>query len=201
MLRGAKIVNKNFVNKLAFPIKVGQNQLKSVKIGQRSKIGEKGRAFRFTTKVRGIYTSVSHHFGPFLGRGGGRKTELCGQDLYLRSCPPCTGVLRGPSRKVPHGVLFECFGHLPRSAPKSVFWALFGTCRAKKKAKKHSKSTLWGTPRQVPKGTQKALFGAHSGSGSWALLYMAGGIANLYGHLGLSDHHFWRCLDYLTRQL
>ena len=32
-------------------------------------------------------------------------------------------------------------------------------------AKKHSKSTLWGTPRQVPKIAQKALRGALSGPG------------------------------------
>ena len=34
-----------------------------------------------------------------------------------------------------------------------------------KNAKKHSKSTLWGTPRQVPKIAQKALRGALSGPG------------------------------------
>ena len=46
-------------------------------------------------------------------------------------------------------MLFECF------------LAFFGP----KNAKKHSKSTLWGTPRQVPKIAQKALRGALSGPG------------------------------------
>ena len=49
---------------------------------------------------------------------------------------------------MPHGVLFECFGHLARSAPKSAFWYFWG--------KKTPKSTLWGTPSQVPKNTQKS---------------------------------------------
>ena len=48
-------------------------------------------------------------------------------------------------------MLFECF------------LAFFGPKNAKNK--KHSKSTLWGTPRQVPKIAQKALRGAHSGPG------------------------------------
>ena len=46
-------------------------------------------------------------------------------------------------------MLFECF------------LAVFGP----KNAKKHSKSTLWGTPRQVPKIAQKALRGGLSGPG------------------------------------
>ena len=50
---------------------------------------------------------------------------------------------------MPQRVLFECF------------LAFFGP----KNAKKHSKSTLWGTPRQVPKIAQKALRGALSGPG------------------------------------
>ena len=46
-------------------------------------------------------------------------------------------------------VLFECF------------LAFLGL----QNAQKHSKSTLWGTPSQVPKNTQKALRGALSGPG------------------------------------
>ena len=60
-------------------------------------------------------------------------------------------------------MLFECF--LAFFSPK--------------KAKKHSKSTLWGTPRQAPKVAQKALRGALSGPGPGALLLMAAGIATL----------------------
>ena len=78
---------------------------------------------------------------------------------------PLTGVLLGPG---------------PESAPRSAFWAILGTCLGvpqrvlfecflaffgPKNAKKHSKSTLWGTPRQVPKIAQKALRGALSGPG------------------------------------
>ena len=80
------------------------------------------------------------------------------------SRPPFTGVLLGPG---------------PESAPRSAFWAILGTCLGvpqrvllsafaflgPKNAKKHSKSTLWGTPRQVPKIAQKALRGALSGPG------------------------------------
>ena len=50
-----------------------------------------------------------------------------------------------------------CFWALASECPTesflSVFWYLWG--RAKKDAKKHSKRTLWGTPSQVPKSTQK----------------------------------------------
>ena len=70
----------------------------------------------------------------------------------LRSRPPFTGVLLGPG---------------PESAPRSAFWAILGTCLGVPQRvffecflaffgpKKHSKSTLWGTPRQVPKIAQK----------------------------------------------
>ena len=44
---------------------------------------------------------------------------------------------------------------------KEGFLVFFGP----KNAKKHSKSTLWGTPRQVPKIAQKALQGALPGPG------------------------------------
>ena len=78
---------------------------------------------------------------------------------------PFTGVLLGPG---------------PESAPRSAFWAILGTCLGvpqrvlfecflaffePKNAQKHSKSTLWGTPRQVPKIAQKALRGELSGPG------------------------------------
>ena len=85
--------------------------------------------------------------------------------LRLRSRPPFTGVLLGPG---------------PESAPRSAFWAILGTCLGvpqrvlfecflaffgPENAKKDSKSTLWGTSRQVPKTAQKALRGALSGPG------------------------------------
>ena len=84
--------------------------------------------------------------------------------VALRSRPPFTGVLLGPG---------------PESAPRSAFWAILGTCLGvpqrvlfecflaflgPKHAKKHSQSTLWGTPRQVPKIAQ-TLRGALSGPG------------------------------------
>ena len=83
----------------------------------------------------------------------------------MRSRPPFTGVLLGPG---------------PESAFRSAFWAILGTCLGvpqrvlfecflaffgPKNTKKHSKSTLWGTPRQVPKIAQKALRKALSGPG------------------------------------
>ena len=71
------------------------------------------------------------------------------RQVPLRSRPPFTGVLLGPG---------------PESAPRSAFWAILGTCLGVH-AKKHSKSTLWGTPRQVPKIAQKALRGALCGPG------------------------------------
>ena len=52
-------------------------------------------------------------------------------------------MLLGACLGVPHGVLFE------------VFWA----CLGPKKSQKALKGTLWGTPSQEPKSTQKALVG------------------------------------------
>ena len=101
-----------------------------------------------------------------LERCGFKCGVLCASfPQMLRSRPPFTGVLLGPG---------------PESAPRSAFWAILGTCLGvpqrvlfecflaflgPKNAKKHSKSTLWGTPRQVPKIAQKALRGALSGPG------------------------------------
>ena len=90
------------------------------------------------------------------------ENKLPRQKFSLRSRPPFTAVPRGPVWKVPHGRLLSAFGHLARSAPNSGFWVLFGTFGAQK-GQKHSKSTLWGTPSQVPKSTQKARCGALSG--------------------------------------
>ena len=61
----------------------------------------------------------------------------------------------------------------PKNTKKHSKSTLWGTPRqvpkivffGPKNAKKHSKSTLWGTPRQVPKIAQKALRGALSGPG------------------------------------
>ena len=87
----------------------------------------------------------------------------------------------------------------PESAPRSAFWAILGTCLGvpqrvlcecflaflgPKKAKKHSKSTLWGTPRQVPKIAQKALRGALSGPGPKSTPVNGGRDRNHSGLLG-----------------
>ena len=48
-----------------------------------------------------------------------------------------------------------------KTSPECIFQA---------NAKKHSKSTLWGTPRQVPEIAQEALRGALSGPEPGALL-------------------------------
>ena len=75
----------------------------------------------------------------------------------LRSRPPFTGVVRGPGRKVPHGVLLECFwapgSGCPKECLSSAFWHVWGSKSSKKHslghsepgAQKHSKSTPWGT--------------------------------------------------------
>ena len=89
--------------------------------------------------------------------------------LFLRSQPPFTGVVRGPGRKVPHGVLFECFWAPGSECPKkcflSAFWHFLAQKSAKKHlkkhslghsepgAQKHSKSTPWGTFRPGPLST------------------------------------------------
>ena len=82
---------------------------------------------------------------PFLYRarqlfwGGGKWGLFDSETLFsrfgLRSWPPFTGVLRGPGRKVPPGVLFECF------------WALGAG------AQKHLKSTPGGTLQPGPLST------------------------------------------------
>ena len=59
---------------------------------------------------------------------------------------------------MPPGVLFGQFWAPASECPKECFLSVFW-------AKKHSKSTLRGTPRQVPKIAQKALRGALSGPG------------------------------------
>ena len=48
----------------------------------------------------------------------------------------------GPGRKVPRGVLFECFGAPGSECPKERFLSAFGVFLSSKSAKKHSKSTL-----------------------------------------------------------
>ena len=65
----------------------------------------------------------------------------------------------GPGLKVHYGVLFEQFWAAASERPKP-----------QKNGKKRSKSTLWGTPRQVPKIAPKALRSALSGPGPGALL-------------------------------
>ena len=66
---------------------------------------------------------------------------------------------------MPPGVLFGQFWAPASECPKECFLSAFWRFLGLKNAKKHSKSTLWGTPRQVPKIAQKALRGALSGPG------------------------------------
>ena len=71
--------------------------------------------------------------------------------LQLRSRPPCTGVLSGPGRKVPHRVLFEWFwapaSECPKESPKALFGALRRRCP--KALKKHFVGHLPG-PLSTP---------------------------------------------------
>ena len=85
----------------------------------------------------------------------------------LPSRPPLAGVPRGPGRKVPHGVHFECFWAPGSGCPKECFLSAVWRFLIPKSAKKHSKSTPWGTPSQAPNTTQKALRGALSGPVLW----------------------------------
>ena len=62
----------------------------------------------------------------------------------LRSRPPFTGVPRGPRRKLPHRVLFDCFCAPGSECPTECFLIVFWRFWAQK----------------APKNTQKALFGA-----------------------------------------
>ena len=136
------------------------------------------RSFRASFRGKRRPKNIHQKFPPFLNAKLPGKHEENIHILFLerrqskdlRSRPPFTGVLRGPGLKVPHGVLFEQFwapaSECPRECFLSVFWRFFGP----KNAKKHSKNTLWGTPRQVPKIAQKALRGALSGPGPGALL-------------------------------
>ena len=50
---------------------------------------------------------------------------LCSWQLVLRSGPPFTGVLRGPGRKVPPGVFFQCFWAPGSECPKECFLSAF----------------------------------------------------------------------------
>ena len=92
--------------------------------------------------------------------GEGKKDcKNCDPGRHLQEC---SGARAG---KCPAECFSSAFEHLPRSAPKSAFRVLFVAFLGLKSAKKHSKNTLWGTPRQVPKNTQKAFRGALSGPG------------------------------------
>ena len=92
------------------------------------------------------------------------KKETLGNELFvLRSRPPFIGVPRRTGLKVPHGAFFEQLWAPVPECPKECFLA-------EKMPKKHSKNPLWGTPRRVPQIAQKALRGALSGPGTWALL-------------------------------
>ena len=85
------------------------------------------------------------------------RTGYCA--IVLRSRPPFTGVPRGPSLKVPHGVLFEQFWAPASECPKECFLSAFWG------PKQRQKALFGGTPRQARESAQKALRGTLSGSG------------------------------------
>ena len=127
-----------------------------------------------TTKIPSRKTCSTDGHGPlidFFSATVSKRRQQIG--LKLLSRPPFTGVVWGPAArawKCPTECFLSSFGHLPRSVPKSVFWVFFLAFSGPKKAEKRSKSTLWGTPREVPKIAQKALRGGLSGPGPGALL-------------------------------
>ena len=92
-----------------------------------------------------------------------RSFKGCGGAEELRSRPPFTEVGPGSEsalRSAFQVILGTCLG-VPQRVLFECFLALWGL----KNAKKHSKSTLCGTPRQVPKITRKALCSALSSPG------------------------------------
>ena len=99
--------------------------------------------------------------------------------------------------KCPPECFLGNFGHLPRSAPKSAFRVLLAFL-GPKNAKKHSKSTLWGTPRQVPKIAQKALRGALSGPGLKSTPVNGGRDRNIRWRM-LAAHQILKKFSFLGR--
>ena len=104
---------------------------------------------------------------------------------------------------IPAAIYRSAFRARAWKCPRSAFWAILGTCLGvpqrvlfecflaflgPKHAKKHSKSTLWGTPRQVPKIAQKALRGALSGPGPKSTCKWRPGSQNL-SLLGTEKNH------------
>ena len=76
---------------------------------------------------------------------------------WLRSLPPFTGVLRGPGRKVPHGVLFgqflgTCLG-VPQRVLFDCFFGVFWAQSAKKHSLGHSEAGAQNCPKRTPWGT------------------------------------------------
>ena len=129
----------------------------------------------FSRKTSLIGSGLHEHFcsgGPKGAKDWKNKSRLSysnlAWNLQSRLAIPAAiyrSAFRARAGKCPPECFLSNVGHLPRSAPKSAFRALFGVFLGLKNAKKHSKSTLWGTPRQVPKIAQKALRGALSGPG------------------------------------
>ena len=72
------------------------------------------------------------------------------RQLQLRSGPPFTGVLRGPGRKVPSRVLFQCFWAPGSECPKECFLSAFWRFLGPAGAPKYWKSTPGGTFRPGP---------------------------------------------------
>ena len=98
-------------------------------------------------------------------RGTSQETAgHCGRVSGLKTGDPGRNVEECPEArawKCPTEGFLSAFGHLARSAPKSVSWVFSGTFALKQHslghsepdAQKHSKSTPWGTFRPGPLGT------------------------------------------------
>ena len=91
----------------------------------------------------------------------------------MRSRPPSPGVPRGLGRKVLQRVLLECFWAPASGCPNELseerlltFWSpvvakehssKYSLGHSEPRARKHSRSTLWGTSRPGPLGFRKRL--------------------------------------------
>ena len=121
---------------------------------------------------------VSRNLGPLRQPGvyndtNPRTLNFMHSRTAKRAAPPSTGVLekrndtcdpgrhlqecsRGPGRKVLPGLLFERFWGTWLRVPQRVLFECFlFYFLSPKSAKKHSKSTLWGTRTRCPKLLKK----------------------------------------------
>ena len=153
---------------------------------------------------------------PVQSKGGSARGLLgCKHEHLASRVPPFSAVSLFEDELAFHQCLLfgdpsrhlqECFlGPGPESAPRSALWAILGTCLGvpqrvlfecflaffgPKNAKKHSKSTLCCTPRQVPKIAQRELQGALSGPGpkKHSCKWRPGSQLLLFGQEATEDH-------------